>query len=621
MESKMGAPKYRLGIPARKPPPPFSLHRIFSWGWRIGLMESGHFLPSIFVALCVQLLHLWNAQLLSNLVTAIGSSRKSGIGFAAFALAATTCGLILLQFLDRGLTLRTDTRLLRRIQILLHDRIHAAPLSFHETHDASRLQMTIVNYASGAESMLKEAASFPIVRIVGLGSALYLLWKNLSAAGTSDLWLRFVLFGVLLVLPLAALKAGSKVRSAFQDVQAGNAEVALRVGNSLRSPVEVRSLGVAGRLMGAFSGAVDRLSRAKIRANLRNEALTQFQSAVPTILQLVFLMVAAWQILRATGPVEVGSLLAIYYFVPEVVAPLREMVSFYSGLQANWPMVAEVLELLEQPDDPLEPINGGKLPDAPCEMELRRTSFRYVKDGPLVLDELDAVFPAGKATAIIGRSGSGKSTVFGMLSRQLAPASGNVRIGGQDLAKIASASLRERMFKASQFPLFLTGTLRENLALVAPEATDEQMERACREVGLWEAFLRSGGDLPPLDRPMPTDPTKGLSGGERKRFVLARAILASPQLLLLDEPTSGLAPSDRREIANVLRRNFSGKTLLIVDHDMEFVRETADFVLCLEGGRATDFGAPVELMARDSLLRRLTESVSIGEDAQGRPVG
>jgi ATP-binding cassette, subfamily B, bacterial len=585
---------------------PFDLSRLFRWGWRLTLDDARWCLPALAVAVVVQILAQTNIQILSSLISGLGNpGPDSRLGMLAIEFGVASGILLALQFLDRFLSARTDLSMLGRLQERLHRAIHAVGLVFHEKQDSAKIQMTVLQYANGAQQCLREVASFPIVRTIGLGYALLCLWKSLSQAGESPVWVKILLFTALLGMPLVAWLTSSKSRMAFQEVQASQAALALALANSLQSPVEVRGMNIATRMAAKFRGVLDRHTSNRLKATLRNEILNQFQSAVPEILRISFLLVATWTMLHSNGRAQVGALLGVYYFVPMVVAPLREIITFSTGLQNSWPLIAGVLDLLELPDDPLEPKTGTELTGMSGEIAFKDVTFRYAPNASTVLDKLDIRFQAGKVTAIVARAGAGKSTILSLVSRLRAWESGSIRIAGQDLYGIAGPSLRKHVFKVSQFPLFLSDTVRENMLVANQNATDAQIESAARKTGLWEVLVTSAGEGNPLDHVLPRDASQGLSGGQRRLFALTRALLASPTILLLDEPTTGVDAIGRRNIARILEANFEGRTILLVDHDMQFVREMADIVVCLEQGRVAAQGSPEELIGGDNLFARL----------------
>lgn len=604
---------------ATSPVAPFEIGRLFRWGWRISWDEARWFLPALVSAVVVLLLSQVNVQILSDLISGLGQQRPgSQLVALAIAFAVASLSLLLLQFLDRFLSIRTDLSMQRRIQDRLHRRLHAADLTVHEGHDAAELQMVVMRHSGGAQQILREVAAFPIVRTLGLGFALWLLWQNLSRAGDSPLWVRLFLFAALLGMPLIAWTLARKTRTAFQEVQASEAQLGVALVNSIQSPTEVRGLNVSGRMTETFRAVLDRHLANQIRARLRSEVQSQFQNSVPVVLQLTFLMAAVWTVLHSPGQARIGALLGIYYFVPMVVAPIRELITFFSGLQNTWPLVAGVLDLLDLPDDPLEPQSGTRLPDKPGDIVLDHITFRYAQGTSPVLDRMNAIFPAGKTTAIVARAGAGKSTILSLVARLRKAESGTIGIAGQDILGIASASLRKHVFKVSQFPLFLTDSVRENMLVANPHAADAQIEEAARRTGLWEVLTTAAGKDAPLDHVLPRDVSQGLSGGQRRLFALTRALLASPSILLLDEPTTGVDSIGRRNIARILRENFSGCTILLVDHDMQFVRELADQVVCLEAGRVAVQGAPGALEDGDNLFARLLRESALPPSDSGK---
>ena len=225
-----------------------------------------------------------------------------------------------------------------------------------------------------------------------------------------------------------------------------------------------------------------------------------------------------------------------------------------------------------------------------------------------MLDQVSFAFPPSKVTALVGRSGSGKTTILRLVSRLFDPQGGRVTLGGIDIRDIRLSELRSLIATVSQFPLFIEADVRENLRLAVPDATDAAMEAACRSADLWPALERIAPD-DPLATPVPRMAGKsGLAGGERRRLAIARALLAEPHILLLDEPSTGIDAVSVGKIVEAIRRATAGRTVILVDHDMELVGALADQIVCLEDGRFADIGTPAELLARPTLFAKLSQA-------------
>ncbi len=297
-------------------------------------------------------------------------------------------------------------------------------------------------------------------------------------------------------------------------------------------------------------------------------------------------------------------MVGIYLFVPRVVQPIQDMIQFYSGINTAWPNIEKIGTILEEP---LEVEDTGRKSAADLkgrELALRDLIYRPIPDRT-VLDDVSFAFPEGKVTALVGRSGSGKTTILRLVSRLFDPQGGSVTIGGTDIRDIRLAELRSMIATVSQFPLFIEADVRENLRLAVPDASDQAMEAACRAADLWPALERIQ-PADPLATPVPRMAGKsGLAGGERRRLAISRALLAEPRILLLDEPSTGIDAVSVAKIVETIRAAKAGRTVLLVDHDMELVGALSDQICCLEDGHFVDIGTPAELMSRPTLFAKL----------------
>jgi ABC-type multidrug transport system fused ATPase/permease subunit len=225
---------------------------------------------------------------------------------------------------------------------------------------------------------------------------------------------------------------------------------------------------------------------------------------------------------------------------------------------------------------------------------------RYADDGPWALDGVDLDLPPGRRVALVGPSGAGKSTVVSVLLRFLDVDGGAVRIDGTDLAAHAGDDVRRLIGGVPQDPHVFTSTLRENLRLARPAASDADLDEAARGARLldWVRSLPDGWDTQVGQH------GARMSGGERQRLALARALLADPQVMVLDEPTAHLDAESRVALTRDLLDVTRGRTTLLVTHDLVGL-DQVDEIVVMDAGRVVQRGTHADLLARDGLYRRM----------------
>jgi ABC-type multidrug transport system fused ATPase/permease subunit len=499
------------------------------------------------------------------------------------------------------------------LQLRLHDKLLSLGPTYHGQHDVGENQAVIMNYSQQAQGALRDVLSSPIVRSVSLVSAIVLLFYNLSKLEGQDGIVYVVVATLLIVLPLGGWWLAGRLRAANMALQQQQSIVANTLVDSLTTPQEVQLMNAGPRRSATLAARLKAQAEAQLRSALQSEVAVQFPQAVPTLLQIGLIL---WAVFVVGGNAAVQAVVAIYLFVPRVVAPIQELITFYTTISNAWPAVEKIGMLL---DEPLEVADSGKKTEADLagyDVALENVTYRPTPER-IVLNDVSFRFPSGKITALVGLSGSGKSTVLRVVSRLFDPNAGRVTVGGTDVKEIRLSALRAVMGSVSQFPMFVEADVRENMRLAAPDASDAAMEAACRAADIWSALERIQPH-DPLGAPVSRAAGKaGLSGGERRRLAIARTLLADPRILLLDEPAAGIDALSVNRIAEELRRVAPGRTILLVEHNIPLISSVADLVCCIEDGRITDVGTPAELSARPTLFKKLMDTqLAYGDQAE-----
>jgi ATP-binding cassette subfamily B protein len=498
-----------------------------------------------------------------------------------FVLQRTAEGVVLT-------TRRTLADRLLRLPVAEYDRRRTGDLMSRVGADTTLLRATVT---SG---------------VVDVAGSLVIAIGALIAMALVDVWLLLVTVVAVGAGLAVAVSVSRGIRRLSRQAQEAVGAMTAALERALSAVRTIRASGATAREVEGVTGTAGRAYAAGVQV-ARLQALVSPASSIAV--QGAFLAVLGLGGYRvATGSIGVAELIAFILYLFLLVMPLGQFIHAWTEVQTGLGALARIQEVLAlAPEDDARPERGNQtvMPGTPAArdavplLELDDVSFAY-PDGTAVLRGVSLAVPAGSRVALVGPSGAGKSTILALIEGFYPLSGGSIRWAGTDVRELPRAALRAALGYVEQEAPVLAGTVRDNLLLAAPHATDTELWAVLADVGLTGVVQRSARGL---DVPVGDDGVL-LSGGERQRLAIARSLLARPALLLLDEPTASLDARNEGLLRRTLAAAASERALLVVAHRLSTVLDS-DQIVVLDGGRVVARGTHAELVDSSPLYREL----------------
>jgi ABC-type multidrug transport system fused ATPase/permease subunit len=399
---------------------------------------------------------------------------------------------------------------------------------------------------------------------------------------------------------LVAARYGRRSRPALQEVQQRIAELTADVEENVSGMRVVKAFAAEERQLDRFRGSVGRVFAQSMAATRLRAFYNPFIGFLPNLGLAVILLVGGRQVVR--GSLSLGDFTAFYAYLLMLINPMRQLGIALGMAQRATASGARIFELLDTQPRIVAPAGAPPLPSPSTRgrVELRQVSFGYVGAAVEALRDVDLVVEPGTTVALVGATGSGKTTLVQLLGRLYDVTAGAVLIDGADVRKVYLTSLRRSIAVVDDDPFLFSTTVHENIAYGRPDATRADVERAAEraQAAGFVAELPAGFDTRVGERGLT------LSGGQRQRIAIARALLADPRILVLDDATSSVDASTEQAIKAALREVMAGRTTFVIAHRLSTIA-LADDIVVLEGGRVAARGSHAELLERSPLYAEI----------------
>ncbi|MBN8875047.1 MAG: glucan ABC transporter ATP-binding protein/ permease [Rhodospirillales bacterium] len=469
----------------------------------------------------------------------------------------------------------------------------ALPLSFHGDTQSGRLIKTMLAGTDGLFGtwlvFFRDQLSTLLSAVVLLPLTLFLNWR-----------LGLVLIALVAVFLGVTTLVVRKTETAQRRVERYNSSLAGTAQDALTNVMVVQSftrLAAEARLFGDIAQQVIRNQFPVLNWWALVNVMTRASS---TLAVITLVIVGTW--LHGRGMASVGEIVSFMGIAMLLIGRLETAASFVSSLFFKLPALEEFFAVLDAESSVPEKPDARRLWAPRGEVCFDHVSFAYPGGTP-VLNDMSFLAKPGTSVALVGHTGAGKSTAMALLQRLWDPTAGRITIDGQDLRDVTLESLRAQIGVVFQESLLFNRSIRDNLRVGNPEATDEEVEQACRMADAHEFIIRQpyGYDT------MIGERGTTLSGGQRQRLAIARALIKNPPLLILDEATSALDAATEARVSRALKALMSGRTTFIIAHRLSTVRD-ADVILVFDDGKIVEQGSFTELVARRGRFAELVET-------------
>jgi len=482
---------------------------------------------------------------------------------------------------------RIGQQVMHDLRVAVYTHLQRLPLALFTRTRTGEVQSRIANDIGGVQNVVTSTATSiaqNVTTVLATAVALFLLSWPLALAS----------FALLPFFAIATRRVGDRRRRVAKDKQGTLADLSTLVEESLSvsGVLLAKTMGQGGELTDRFRDESRLLADLEVRQRMTGRwVMASMQTSFAVMPALVYLL-AGHAIASGIATISIGTLVAFTTLQTRLFFPVGSLLGVQADVQTSLALFERIFEYLDQPIEIAEPEHPEPLPPVlRGEVTFEHVSFQYEPDQPTLTD-IDFTAEPGSKVALVGETGSGKTTVGYLAARLYDPQTGTVRVDGVDVRELSLADLAAVVGVVSQETYLFHGTVRDNLRFARPDATDEELEDAARAARILDML----GRLPQGLDTVVGERGYRFSGGERQRLAIARTILRNPPVLVLDEATSSLDVETERQVQEALDALAVGRTTIVIAHRLSTVRD-ADLIVVLDGGRIVERGTHPELLA------------------------
>jgi ATP-binding cassette subfamily B protein len=498
-------------------------------------------------------------------------------------------------------------RVMHDLRAAVYAHLQRMSLAFFTHTRTGEVQSRIANDIGGIDSVVTSTATSivqNVTTVVAVVVAMILLDWRLAA---------FSLF--LLPFFVWLTRRVGEERRRIQSVRQGRlADMSTLVEESLSvSGILLgKTMGRSPELVRRFSDESGELADLEVRARMAGRWRMASVQMSFAIMPAAVYWFAGYSIAQGSAAISIGTVIAFTTLQTRVLFPIQSLLSVGLEVQTSLALFGRIFEYLDLPVDIEERADASELSGVRGDVRLEDVWFTYASEERWTLREIAAEIPAGTRTALVGETGSGKTTLAYLVARLYEPQRGRVEIDGVDIRDMTLSSLAATVGLVSQETYLFHASIRENLRFACPEATDEEIEDAARAAQIHELIssLPEGYDTPVGERGY------RFSGGEKQRMAIARTVLRNPPVLILDEATSALDTETERAVQRALDDLSRGRTTIAIAHRLSTIRD-ADQILVLDSGQIVERGTHEELLDLGGRYAALLSGAAVAEDHPG----
>lgn len=506
-----------------------------------------------------------------------------------------TCAIVLRNVLDifrAWVDAILDQRLLTGLRQSLYEHIQSLSLGFFMGGQTGALMQRVLSETTAVQRLLTQVLLTPvidaIVLVIVIAYLLALSWQ---------MTLVLFILGPLTVLMFRF--TSGKLQQGAMGINMSARELGAELEETINGISDIQVFNAQpkrnDRFREASKVAAKNTASTTAWMSLSNSGAQVFIS-LTTALILLFAV-----LLGQDWGLTFASALVFMQMAPNLFTPVQRLISSYTMYQSLVPGIVSTYELFDTKPTAVEKPGAEALGEVHGDINFENVVFGY-SPTQKVLNGVSFEIKEGETIAFVGPIGCGKSTIMNLILRFLDPQQGRILLEGKDISHVTLNSLREQVSKLSQFPFFLKDTIRENIRLGRAEATDFEIEEACKLAHIHDVIVD------PQRMPKGYDTVVDVqipSGGQKRLIALARCLLRKPEVLLLDEPTENLDADQRNRLILVIREYARERTCLVISHDLNFVAAVADRIMVIDKGRVVDQGTHDELVQRGGLYQTL----------------